>query len=278
MVRLTTLALLLSSAAIPALAVPARLSSSDLNFDDAVANLTSSTLVERGEIEGRAVSVQTKCKKSGQFALTFDDGPLYGSSVASLLESNGERGTFFVNGYNYDCIYAPARVDDLVKRYKAGHVIGSHTWGHVDISKITPAQLNKQLDLVETALKKILGIKPRFFRPPYGSYNDAALKVLQQRGYTGALIVNWDFDSGDSTGKSASQSIAAYKKIKTGSPTYQSTVKTVMPAVIPMLRQKGWKLVSMADCLGMSPYQSVGSPGKRDSSWTCSGTPGPGQT
>lgn len=31
-------------------------------------------------------------------------------------------------------------------------------------------------------------------------------------------MVNWDFDSGDSVGKSASQSIAAYKKIKTGSP------------------------------------------------------------
>ncbi|KAL7337208.1 putative chitin deacetylase [Rhodotorula toruloides] len=140
---------------------------------------------------------------------------LYGGSVASLLESNGGRGTFFVNGYNWDCIYSPARVDDLIKRYKAGHVIGSHTWGHVDIAKITPAQLNKQLDLVETALMKILGIKPRFFRPPYGSYNSAALKVLQQRGYT---VVNWYFDSGDSVGKSASQSIAAYKKIKTGSP------------------------------------------------------------
>lgn len=60
--------------------------------------------------------------------------------------------------------------------------------------------------------------------------------------------------------------------------TYESTIKTVMPAVIPMLRQKGWTLVSMADCLGLSPYQSVGSPGKRDSSWTCNGTPGPGQT
>lgn len=54
-------------------------------------------------------------------------------------------------------------------------------------------------------------------------------------------------------------------------------MKTVMPAVIPMLRQKGWKLVTMADCLGVSPYQSVGSPGKRDASWTCNGTPGPGQ-
>lgn len=83
MVRLTTLALLLSSAAIPALAVPARLSSSDFDFDQAVANLTSSTLVERGEIEARAVSVQTKCKKSGQFALTFDDGRAFTPSPSS---------------------------------------------------------------------------------------------------------------------------------------------------------------------------------------------------
>lgn len=79
MVRLLTFALLLSSAAIPALGAPARLSPSD--FDDAVANLTATALVERGEIEGRAVTVQTKCKKSGEFALTFDDGRAFPSPV-----------------------------------------------------------------------------------------------------------------------------------------------------------------------------------------------------
>jgi hypothetical protein len=52
-----------------------------------------------------------------------------------------------------------------------------------DISKLNAAQLNKQLDLVEGALKKILGIKPRFVRAPYGSHNPANIAVLKNRGY-----------------------------------------------------------------------------------------------
>lgn len=48
---------------------------------------------------------------------------------------------------------------------------------------ISPEALHTELTKVEDALKKILGIKPKFFRPPYGSYNTAALEVLHSRGY-----------------------------------------------------------------------------------------------
>jgi len=60
--------------------------------------------------------------------------------------------------------------------------------------------------------------------------------------------------------------------------TYKTTVDTVIPAVVPALKAKGFKLVSMAECLGQSAYQSTGTAGKRDSTWTCSGTPAPGKT
>jgi len=136
---------------------------------------------------------------------------LYGSKAAQTIANAGGRGTFFVNGNNYGCIYD--RADQIKAAYAQGHTIGSHTWSRasrfflllsaslppgehlsdvqlldadVDITKITASQLIKQLDLVEGALKKIIGAKPRFFRPPYGAVNDAQVKVLQQRGYTGA--------------------------------------------------------------------------------------------
>lgn len=55
---------------------------------------------------------------------------------------------------------------------------------HPDISMITSQSLHDELTKIEVALKKILGIKPKFFRPPYGSYNQAALEVLESRGYS----------------------------------------------------------------------------------------------
>lgn len=59
----------------------------------------------------------------------------------------------------------------------------------VDITTLTPEELHYQLDLLETALWKILGVKPRFFRPPFGEYDNKSLKVLQERGYSGACEI-----------------------------------------------------------------------------------------
>jgi hypothetical protein len=53
---------------------------------------------------------------------------------------------------------------------------------------------------VEEAFIKILGIKPIWFRPPYGSYNDLVLQVLGERGYK--YVALWTDDTGDSLGES----------------------------------------------------------------------------
>ncbi|BGP19962.1 hypothetical protein JCM10213_006739 [Rhodosporidiobolus nylandii] len=275
-------AALFSSGFLGALAAPARLNGTDLADYHYASNEQHFELSEheKRDLEARATDgVVTRCKNDGDFALTFDDGVYtYGKEVASYLTNNDIKGTFFVNGNNWACIYDNA--DELIARHKAGHVIGSHTWTHPDISKLSAAELNKQLDLVETALKKIIGVKPRFFRPPYGSYNSDNLQVLKERGYT---VIDWNFDSGDSVGRAASQTVKDYKALKyptsyiaLNHETKEGTAKTVIPSVVPALQKKGYRLVDMATCLGVSPYQSVGTPGKRDKTWTCAGTPQPG--
>jgi peptidoglycan/xylan/chitin deacetylase (PgdA/CDA1 family) len=62
------------------------------------------------------------------------------------------------------------------------------------------SQLTSELDKVEQAFIKILGLRPLWFRPPYGAYNDRSLKVLSERGYTNLAL--WSDDSGDSLGES----------------------------------------------------------------------------
>ncbi|SCV72939.1 BQ2448_6864 [Microbotryum intermedium] len=277
------------------------LSASTVSAEAAANNDASSGRLERRSAMGKVV---TTCKNRGEFAMTFDDGPKlleraetntenrsnqygYGSSITKFFDKYNSHATFFVNGNNYDCIYDGA--DDLIRRYKAGHTIGSHTWGHTDVTKLTDAQIHKQLDLqaslqVETALKKILGVKPKLFRPPYGSINERAAKVIESRGYT---IVTWDFDSDDSDGHTtAAQSVKLYNKLAGTYPkphialnheVYKGTGQTVVPQVVPMLIQKGYKLVTVDACLGINPYQSIGKASKKDKTWTCEGTPGPGK-
>lgn len=58
--------------------------------------------------------------------------------------------------------------------------------------------------------------------------------------------------------------------------TKRDTAQTVIPAAVKELKKKGYKLVFVSECLGIEPYQAVGKPKKRDSTWTCTGLPAPG--
>jgi peptidoglycan/xylan/chitin deacetylase (PgdA/CDA1 family) len=49
-------------------------------------------------------------------------------------------------------------------------------------------------------MQKILGLRPKYFRPPFGKYNDQVLAVASQRGYTKMIL--WSDDTQDSAGES----------------------------------------------------------------------------
>jgi hypothetical protein len=117
------------------------------------------------------------------------------------------------------------------------------------------------------------------------------------------IVVVWDFDSGDTHELTPAQSNVEYDKIAAKKPnniltlnheTHQGTVYvspsvclsvpkytdtldnnsfTVLPHALSVLSKKGYKFVTVADCLGgKQPYQSVVTPPKFNvsfpDSWT----------
>ena len=89
-------------------------------------------------------------------------------------------------------------------------MVASHTWAHKDLTTLSEEDINSEMGRVEEALERIIGVKPAFTRPPYGNFNDLVRQVADSRGQK---LVTWDFDSGDSTGSSAEQSIQAYQTL-----------------------------------------------------------------
>lgn len=137
---------------------------------------------------------------------------------------------------------------------------------------------------MDQALQRILGVTPAFMRPPYGCYNDLVRQVAYERGQE---MVTWDFDSGDSTGSTAVQSNAAYDALAKQHPSNvlalnhevfgayllcqyfrhllilwiaEQTAHVVVPHAIKTLKAAGYKLVTVAECLGQKPYQSIKAP------------------
>ncbi|KAJ6577580.1 carbohydrate esterase family 4 protein [Mycena capillaripes] len=217
--------------------------------------------------------VYSGCTIPNTVALTFDDGPyIYGDIISQTLTSKGAKGTFFVNGYNYNCIYSrkvAARLQDV---YNSGHQICSHTWSHPDLTKLNATQIAAELEKIDTALFKILGIKTNFVRPPYGSYNNLARQVASQMNKS---FILWDFDSGDSVGATLQQSEAAYKQamgnitIALNHETEKTTAMSLVEFAIDKFQEAGYKLVTAAECLGLDPYTFIGPPQQRDDTWFC---------
>ncbi|QRW06017.1 GMC oxidoreductase [Ceratobasidium sp. AG-Ba] len=205
-----------------------------------------------------AAQVITKCTKPNTVALTFDDGPYwYIYDISKALVAAGAKGTFFFNGNN--CMR-------VKYAYSKGHQIGSHTWAHKDLTTLTWDQVHDEMWRVEQALERIIGVNPAFMRPPYGNYNDNVRNVAGARGQKLAI---WDFDSQDSIGATPAQSKALYDQVIAQRPsnilalnheTYERTAHEVVPYAISKLQAAGYQLVTLAECLGMPPYQSVGSP------------------
>ncbi|KAJ7240616.1 hypothetical protein B0H12DRAFT_1189527 [Mycena haematopus] len=224
------------------------------------------------------------CVNPNQIALTFDDGPyIYLRQISDAFTAANASATFFMNGFNWACIYDLARASDVQYAYKAGHMVGSHTWGHTDLTAdLTDAQITDQMYRMEEAFSRILGVIPAFVRPPYGDYNDQVLSIMSGRGQSAAM---WDNDTGDADGNTVAQSEDVYNTIaNSGVPnalileheTEKSTAEQLVPYAINLFQGKGYKLVTLAECLGVSPYQAVGVPQARDATWTCNNTPAPG--
>lgn len=213
--------------------------------------------------------VVTRCAANGTFALTFDDGPwVYSQALLGILAAENVTASFFVNGENWGSIFDFA--DELRNAHGAGHVLASHTWDHADLVAVYEASgaagVADEMNRLSDALYAIVGVRPAFMRPPYGSIDDAVMGVLTGLGYTG--VVNWNVDSNDwQHPDDPDADLAEYEAAMGGADpaasswislqhdVYNGTVELFVPMAIKYVRAAGYTLVNMAECLGLPPYQ-----------------------
>lgn len=147
-----------------------------------------------GNGKGKGMVI-TGCPGGRRVAITFDDGPfLYTQQLLDTLDNLGAKVTFFVNGKNY------GNIDDrkyLIERMKnSGHCIGSHGWLHKSMPELGgyAAQLNNLVQLDQALWEILRGIRPRYFRPPFGNYNQDTINAARHVGYD---VVMWNLDAND---------------------------------------------------------------------------------
>lgn len=132
-------------------------------------------------------------------ALTFDDGPSKANTPQLLdtLKKYGAKATFYVLGKNTS--YFP----EIVKRASSeGHEIGSHTWDHPQLTRLSRGQMISQRDRTDAAIRGAIGTRGATMRPPYGSYNATVREVFARP------IILWDVDTLDWKHRNVSKNIS----------------------------------------------------------------------
>lgn len=187
-------------------------------------------------------------------ALTIDDGPhsRVTPEILAILKEKQVRATFFVLGVNVE--HTP---EILAQEVADGHEIGTHTYSHPSLSKLSPKKVIEEFDKAENAILPIAP-KPTLFRPPGGIYNSQILETARQRGYT---VILWSIDPQDWNCPPKEKVIdEVLSNIKPGSiillhdGQYPLPTPKALGAIIDGLRERGYTFVTVSELL---QYQEV---------------------
>ncbi|MBQ2990960.1 MAG: polysaccharide deacetylase family protein [Clostridia bacterium] len=124
-------------------------------------------------------------------AISFDAawGRANTEEILNILDRYDVKTTFFLVGF-----WAEKHPDLVAELIARGHEIGNHSATHPHMSQLSDAQIREELRKCSDLVKSITGKPTTLFRPPYGEYNDAVVRISREEGYE---CVQWNVDSLD---------------------------------------------------------------------------------
>lgn len=130
---------------------------------------------------------------NGEVALTFDDGPAVGTTARLLgvLKAHGAPATFFVNGKNLE-----SADQQLLLRAIADEPlwdVANHGWSHDNLAGFGVDDVRADVERTSEALLA-LGVRPTFFRFPFGQANCEGLAAVRRLGLR---VAGWHVSSAD---------------------------------------------------------------------------------
>lgn len=174
-----------------------------------------------------------------RIALTFDDGPNARYTPMLLDELKKETpGIFLSDSENIE-----GNEDILLQMRKDGHLIGNHTWDHVQLDKIPAEKARLEIEKTNNRIYEASGIYPSYVRPPFGAWiKDMELSVTM-------LPVFWDVDTLDWKSKNIDSILSiAQKQVHDGSiilmhDSYQTSVDAALK-IADLFTEKGYVFVT----------------------------------
>ena len=195
-------------------------------------------------VEHLVLPEEKKTEKK-RIALTFDDGPhpIYTPQMLELLKEEQVPATFFLLGENVE-LYG-----DVVKEIaKEGHLIGNHTYHHVQVTSLSLEEACKEIQETSDLIEELTGTGTEYVRPPFGTWNEELEERLD------LIPVMWSIDTKDWTTQNVDWIVRETVKhaedhdIILMHDSYQSTVDAVK-RVIEQLEAEGFEFVTVDEII-----------------------------
>jgi peptidoglycan/xylan/chitin deacetylase (PgdA/CDA1 family) len=192
-----------------------------------------------------------------EVVLTFDDGPWPANTerVLKALADQCTKAMFFPIGK-----HAGWHPEILKKVIAAGHTVGSHTWSHKDLTKMTTEDAKAELEKGIAAVSVAAGNQPiaPFFRFPALRNPPEIVKYLGERN-VGIFSTDWDsFDfkmrKPDQVVHSVMSRLTQHGKGIILMHDFQHATSEAAPEILKQLKQNGFKIVQV---VGKTPVEPL---------------------
>lgn len=206
--------------------------------------LTAAGFRVRMEKEDQKVLAGANAVEAGietrRIALTFDDGPhpYYTDLLLDGLAERGVKVTFFLLGENIE-----GREDVIRRMSEEGHLIGNHTFYHVDINSLSMEEACAEIRDTSEAIRAITGQQVEYVRPPYGNWNkELECQVMMIPVFWTLDTLDWKVKNTDRIVREVLEDVEENDVILMHD-SYRTTVEAAL-RIVDELQKKGYEFVT----------------------------------
>ena len=203
--------------------------------------ISKKTKETEGEIQQKESVEESGVKEKPSIAITFDDGPSsrYTGRLLDGLKERSVKASFFLIGENAE------ENPELVERiYKEGHLIGNHTYSHVQMTHLSEEAAVREIEKTDQVISAITGEHVAYMRPPFGAWQ-RELEVRME-----VLPVLWSVDPLDWTTENVDEIVSkVVTEVEEGDiillhDCYASSVEAAL-RIVDILQKEGYEFVTV---------------------------------
>lgn len=203
--------------------------------------ISKKTKETEGEIQQKESVEESGVKEKPSIAITFDDGPSgrYTGRLLDGLKERNVKASFFLIGENAE--ENPVLVERI---YKEGHLIGNHTYSHVQMTHLSEEAAVREIEKTDQVISAITGEHVAYMRPPFGAWQ----KELEVR--MEVLPVLWSVDPLDWTTENVDEIVSkVVTEVEEGDiillhDCYASSVEAAL-RIVDILQKEGYEFVTV---------------------------------